>query len=248
VPLTQADVLGRLAHVIKHPERATAFRGIYSGDVWGGGSGPGSNFASTAEARCTMEALYEVRALRSVWDVCGDFQWMRAWLERHPAVRYEGADVVPELTARLQKRFGRLGVADGLRPRASWNFVATDIVCGEGGVLPGPRGFDVVVLREVLQHQTPGEMLEALRCVSSSGARWLLATNFPGWQLVRGEHSWRLRNRNLDAAAGLERLDDWRWHAYDLTDPPYSLPPPLWAFPDDGKVLGLWRLPLEHLR
>eukprot|EP00928_Gymnodinium_smaydae_P091463 TRINITY_DN75173_c0_g1_i1.p1 TRINITY_DN75173_c0_g1~~TRINITY_DN75173_c0_g1_i1.p1 ORF type:complete len:379 (+),score=56.90 TRINITY_DN75173_c0_g1_i1:25-1161(+) len=232
-----------LASDVKHVNRTTAFRAIYSGDVWGGGPGPGSSFRNTIGARCALNALSAALSFRSLWDVSGDFQWMKAWLERHPEVRYEGADVVPELAGRLASRYSRKQKAG----REAWTFVTADIVCGEGG-LSQAAGFDVILLREVLQHLTPEEILQALQCVSKSGAKWLLVTNFDGLRLRKGERVWKLRSKNLALESGVDALDKWRWHAYDLTQEPYSLPQPFKSFPDDGKVLNLYKLPLSFSR
>ena len=40
-----------------------------------------------------------------------------------------------------------------------------------------------VVLREVLQHNSPKEILQILKCVSGSGAKWLMTSNFKDFQI-----------------------------------------------------------------
>eukprot|EP00927_Polykrikos_kofoidii_P071552 TRINITY_DN67812_c0_g1_i1.p1 TRINITY_DN67812_c0_g1~~TRINITY_DN67812_c0_g1_i1.p1 ORF type:complete len:370 (-),score=59.19 TRINITY_DN67812_c0_g1_i1:14-1123(-) len=235
----------KYSDLVKSDDREVAFRTIYAANVWSGGSGPGSDLRNTAGARCALQALRvalpQDLKLQSLWDISGDFRWMRAWLEKHQDVRYRGADVVPEIAARLQRRYGRVG-SEG---RAARSFITADLVCGEGNTLTGVDGFQVIFVREVFQHLTPLEIFQALRCVSTSGAKWLVATNFPAWRIVQGEYSWNLSTRNRGVDEGVAAFDKWRWHAYDLTEPPYSLPKPIWEFADNGKVLGLWSLPLS---
>lgn len=231
----------------KSADRASAFEYIYAQNVWNGGSGPGSRIDGTKEVRCTLSELRAVYAMRSLFDIVGDFRWMRIWLARNPDVAYQGGDIVPQLAAAHQKKHGR-SAAEG---RGAWRFTHTDIVCSKKTPLRFP-GTDVVLLREVLQHNIPADILQALRCVSSSGARWLLATNFPGWEVrlfgppYNATHPRiiKLRSKNLAEDATSEDLDQWRWHAHDLTKPPYNLPQPERYFADEAKFLGLWRLPL----
>lgn len=209
--------------------RREAFEFIYAKDLWTGGSGPGSSPAAASQVRCALDALHaSLRVqMRSLFDVVGDFQWMHIWLNENSDVAYLGIDIVPALVEHHTRQYSGVG-------KLPWHFSQTDLVtCRRGD---GQRlmlaGVDIVLLRDVLQHNAPAEIVRMLACVSASGARWLLATDFPGWR----------ENLGLDTAA--VELNKWRWHAYDLTQPPYGLPAPVLNFPDMKRVLGLWPLPL----
>jgi hypothetical protein len=91
---------------------------------------------------------------------CGDFHWLR--LAELPIRSYIGVDVVPELVADLESRYGGSGR----------EFIARDITCDEL-----PRA-DLVMCREVLMHFPDEDVKRALANFRRTGARWLLATTF----------------------------------------------------------------------
>jgi hypothetical protein len=87
--------------------RQAVFSEIYRGHFWGGGmnpSGGGSSLASTRAIRAALPHLVSELGVSSVLDVaCGTFVW-QSHLEL--PVEMIGGDIVPEIVARLQDRFG----------------------------------------------------------------------------------------------------------------------------------------------
>lgn len=126
-------------------------------------SGRGSALAATATIRAALPQLFAELGVRSLLDAgCGDFYWFRT-LEV-PLERYVGVEVVPELAAQNQARFG-----DAVR-----SFVALDILRD-----PLPA-VDLILCRDCLVHLKNHQVHQALRNFRKSGARYLLATTFTG--------------------------------------------------------------------
>ena len=178
-------------------------------------SGPGSCLAQTAAIRRRLPGLlaeYEVRTLLDAG--CGDFHWLGH--TDLTGIDYIGVDVVAELIAANRSR----------RAGANRTWLNLDIAAD-----PLPDA-DLILCRDCLVMLSFADALRALANFRRSGARYLLATTFPG------------RSANTDASTG-------QWRPLDLQQPPFGLPPPL-ALVNEGcteaggryadKSLALWRL------
>jgi len=156
--------------------------------------------------------------------------WMPIVLRAFPHVRYIGTDIVSDLVEEHSVRFWK---------ETNWEFRVADAV----EMTPPP--VDLVFSRDTIQHLTMAEGTALLKRVSSSGAKFLLAT------IDLQEQA----NEDFVAEAELE-LGLAR--SYDLRLAPFNLPDPIrmyaeWQFlsPEGYKVyegwrgvyLGLWPLP-----
>jgi hypothetical protein len=192
------------------------FTTIYHDNGWQNAesrSGPGSTVARTTSLRTALLALFEELGVRSLLDApCGDFNWMKEMpLE---GVEYIGVDVVVELIARNRRHYGRGGR----------RFLVADLTADS---LPTT---DLILCRDGLVHLPDADALRALDCFRQSGARYLLATTFPG------------QPASSDIAIG-------QWRPMNLEKAPFNLPPPLRLLSDGcpapgytDKALGLWEL------
>lgn len=187
------------------------FDRIYRDNLWNGvesRSGPGSGDAATAKVRDQVVALVEELGIASVLDFgCGDSYWTP------DLPGYVGYDPTAEAIQRARTNHPERRYTTR-RPK-------------------GP--FDLVILRDVLQHLPLKIGLEKLTQAKASG-RYLLASTYVG-------------SVNLDIEAG---------DAYspDLTQSPFSMPwPDRLIFDgyhyhhhdtdrvrDPSKHLGLWVL------
>jgi SAM-dependent methyltransferase len=139
--------------------RQLVFQQVYSRGEWGGDgssdfySGEGSRGEAAAVYIDRMGAIlgdYQHERGRPIVIVdlgCGDFEVGRALLAGLPEARYVGCDIVPELIARNNERFGSDRVS----------FRQVDIV-----VDPLPEG-DVCLVRQVLQHLSNDEIGRFIR-------------------------------------------------------------------------------------
>ena len=187
------------------------FTRIYDDNFWQSSatrSGPGSTWQATVALRDTLRAALNTLKVNVLVDAgCGDLVW-NADLTLDLDL-YLGFDIVPELIRQNRILYGQ---------RKNHFFNVADICCD---LLPGG---DAILCRNILTHLPNPAVQQALRQFQRSGARYLLATTFPG-------------RPNREIATG-------EWRPVDLTAPPFSLPPPRLLLPDgeQGSRIGVWKL------
>jgi SAM-dependent methyltransferase len=154
----------RIRQELKRRRMRAIFTRVYRQNKWGdreSRSGSGSNLRQTETLRRELPALLRQLGVRSMLDIpCGDFAWMRE--VDLTGVRYIGADIVRELVAANQARYG-----DARR-----SFHCLDIT---RDTLPQ---VDLVFCRDGLVHLPNKDILRALANIRKSGARYLATTVF----------------------------------------------------------------------
>lgn len=194
------------------------FGEIYSGNRWGNAesvSGAGSTLAYTQFLLPQLERLFADRDIRKVLDIpCGDFHWLQHldWSQRE----YVGGDIVEELIARNQAKFGE-----------RHTFATIDLIHDSL-----PEG-DLLLVRDCFVHLSEREILAALQNIRQSGITYLLTTHFPkltiNFNIQTGD--WRPLNLCLPP--------------YSLPQPLESLTEychPGYEHENRGKCLGLWKV------
>jgi hypothetical protein len=176
-------------------------------------SGCGSTLSATETIRRELPALVARAGIRSILDIpCGDHHWLQ-----HVALsveRYLGADIVPELVASTQAKFGN----------DHKTFVSLDLVRD-----PLPT-VDLILCRDCLVHFSIADIFCALDHIVASRSKYLLTTDFPAAEHnpdIRTGH-WRrlsLRQPPFCFPEPLQVIDE---------NPPIDQPP--------GKTLSLWRV------
>lgn len=146
----------------KPPGVKQVFTDIYRNNSWADPesvSGRGSTLERTVVIRRELPALLAELGIGSLLDApCGDFNWMqRVDLGR---VEYTGADVVPQLVAQNNLRYGGAGR----------RFVVRDIT---KDALPQA---DLVLCRDCFIHLSFKHTRAAVSNFKRSGAAYLLAT------------------------------------------------------------------------
>jgi hypothetical protein len=205
--------------------REEHFTGFWRDNVWGDSesrSGSGSRPETASGLGTELSAVLRELGVTSLLDApCGDFTWM----QHVPldGIRYIGGDIVGAMVAELQEKYGG--------PMRS--FCRLDLI-----VEPLPA-VDAVLVRDLFLHLPNASILRAMRNVSRSDARYLLASTYPQ------------TGRNDDVEMGSHRFPD-------LTLAPFSLPTPLRQLADPSperpdKALGVWtldavRVPLDGAR
>ena len=198
---------------------AARFERIAQTDLWGAAtsvSGLGSEVAATAALREALPGLLKRRGVRSLLDApCGDAGWISDCLQD---LDYTGVDIVSSLITANALRAARGEIAG--------RFLTADIT---RDALPGA---DLVLCRDCLVHLSFENIHRAVARFRASGARWLLTTTFPEWEV------------NSDC-------EDGDWRALNLQHAPFGWPAPAELINercDEGnggwrdKSLGLWRL------
>lgn len=173
------------------------FTAIFHDNAWGSAesvSGPGSTRERTAALVEDLRALLRQLGVRTLLDApCGDFHWMG---EAADAVEsYIGVDVVGELVAENQRRFGN----DRRR------FLHLDLVRD-----PLPPA-DLILCRDCLVHFSFADVDRALAGFRASGAGYLLTTTFAG------------ERKNVDVPTGAWRPINLELAPFHLPKPLLSL-------------------------
>lgn len=146
----------------QRPPLEKVFSDIYRRNLWNDPesvSGRGSTVTRAARLMSRLPALLEELGAKTLLDApCGDFNWMR-----HVdlgAVRYIGADIVPDLIVRNRRLYGGDGRA----------FLVLDITKSRL-----PRA-DVILCRDCLIHLSFARIRAAVANFKRSGATHLACT------------------------------------------------------------------------
>jgi hypothetical protein len=194
------------------------FARIFTTNLWSSESrsGLGSELQATAGVREQLPRLLEALDAGSLLDLpCGDFGWLSAVALD---LDYTGGDIVADLIASNQERFGGAG--------SRRRFVRLDLTAD-----PLPRA-DVVLCRDCLVHLSFDHIRLAFENLRRSGSTWLLTTTFL-------DH-----HENTDIESGDWRILNLTSPPFNLPTPEGVLVEGCvecdGAYAD--KALGLWRI------
>jgi hypothetical protein len=191
------------------------FAEIARSNYWGSEesiSGPGSTLEVTESLRRGLEVHLPALGIKTLVDApCGDLNWIRHLQYRFE--RYIGIDLVPEIIEKLRK----LALP---RHHFQTGNIVTDIL---------PTA-DAILCRDCLVHLPFEAAKSAMRLMSRSGCRYIMATTFPHLEA------------NADILLG-------QWRMLNLQAAPFNLPPPMILIHDgdhhlppyDDKSLGIWK-------
>ncbi|MCA1990538.1 MAG: hypothetical protein LDL41_00605 [Coleofasciculus sp. S288] len=158
------------------------FRHIYETNHWRGTdsvSGEGASRNQVQQLEVELPTLLEALQVDVLLDVpCGDFSWMQ--FVNLPVSLYIGADMITELIAENQKRYGS----------QHRKFITLDLT-----VEPLPTA-KVLLCRDCLVHFSFADIYRTLDNIKRSGIAYLLTTTFPDCEenedITTGD--WRLLN------------------------------------------------------
>ena len=195
------------------------FDDIFHKRAWGGDSvsGVGSDMGRTEVVRAFLPGLIGRLGIKSILDVpCGDFHWMQH-VDLHGA-HYIGGDIVRELIAEDQKRFGS----------ANREFRDLDLTKD-----PLPSA-DLLLVRDCFIHLSFADIAAALKNIRASGCKYLLTTTFPQkrrhWDIVTGGFRWvNLQLAPFNLPAPMEIM---------LEEPDHKIDDDKYA----DRSLGLWQV------
>jgi hypothetical protein len=167
-------------------DKQTIFSHHYKTNFWGdqeSRSGPGSTLAYTENLRQELPTLLDELGVKVFLDApCGDFNWMKE--VEMPGTRYIGCDIVPEMIAELNIKYGR----------EFREFNILDIVSG-----PIPHA-DLWLCRDVLFHLSNDDVLQTLQNFVNSNIPWILTSTHPDGENKRDIQSGGFRLLNLESA------------------------------------------------
>jgi len=183
------------------------FDKIYGEQLWSA-DGRGSGRGSTKEnAQNTVKALghvlHKYKITRLLDAPCGALEWTEDFLnltrEEIPDFNYCGVDVVESVVAENESRMG-----------SDWcKFVAVDLA-----VDSPPNGYDLILCRDALQHNSYQQIAGILKGFSETDTRYLLVTSFSRW----AERANWTGNQNRDIETGLFFPNNLKLAPFNFTD------------------------------
>ncbi|WPP53263.1 class I SAM-dependent methyltransferase [Catalinimonas niigatensis] len=220
--MSSRDQLYPYADGQQHQGKATKdiFQDIYQHNSWNiktydSVSGEGSNAVQTQTLRNELPLLLSALNIQTLLDIpCGDFHWMQQ--VNLGSIYYVGADIVSQIVENNEKLYTS-------EKRA---FVVADLTKDQ---LPKA---DLIFCRDCLVHLSFKDILSAMDNIKSSGATYLMTTQFPE------------ENFNKDIVTG-------GWRPLNLCLPPFNFPKPDQTLNEncsemDGafrdKSMALWRI------
>ena len=205
-------------------DRREFFETVYRENQWSSPdsrSGPGSELSATENLRRELPALLQRFAITSVLDApCGDFNWMQH-LDLG-GIQYVGGDIVSGIVQRNESQFGSSGR----------RFVQLDLA---SDMLPAT---DLIFCRDCLIHCSNGLVIQILRNIVQSRAKFLCTTHDVSY----------LRYARQDFQVGdLGYEISHRFRCINFTLPPFNFPPPIHVinepdFWEDCKTMALWSI------
>lgn len=199
-------------------------------------SGHKSDTRHTAAMRKKLSQILKdpTYAIKSVLDLgCGDFMWQALVPELVSGdITYTGVDIVAELqTANTARTSG----AD----RAHVSFITGDLLNADVqklvfGDSDTKKSYDLVIVRDVIQHIPLPDAKAILQAVDDSGSRYIFTTFHRGASFNNdagyggdSHHDVKLKPFNFDDAVAGTLVQE---HAFLV-------------FPENAKGMGLWTLP-----
>ena len=173
-----------LVHLCESPriEEQEAFSNIYANSVWGtwGGShtksGGGSTLGGAYDTMFNFEKYFAELNITSIADIpSGDLGWQFGVTAINTAEAYFGGDIAASVAADNAVRYkNHLNKVFHF-----WDLATCPIPQWRTTCDPTPRNFDIVNVRDVIQHMNIKESFEAIRLiVLQSEVTYLSVTSF----------------------------------------------------------------------
>jgi hypothetical protein len=217
---------------------ADQFTSIYRNAVWGTSpsshtrSGSGSNVQGAYETIVNLEPKFRELNVTSIADVpSGDCGWQFALTTINSAQAYFGGDITPHVAQQNAETY-----KDHLNKIfAFWDLVECPIPRWSTSCDATSRSFDVVIVRDVIQHMTIQNAMKAVKSiVEDSGARYLALTSYTS-DFCKDQCKTSITN-------------DGDWYANDVHCGPWNFPEPFFKFashlhfPEEGDFMELYRI------
>lgn len=146
-----------------NPKLQDTFNKIYTTNLWGTGSGVGSSPENVIPYVQFLATLIERYKIKSVLDLgCGDWHFSR--LLNWDGIQYLGVDVASSVIEKNRKEYQKGNI---------------QFMCGEVSDVPNLGTYDMVIMKDVLQHLSYATIFKILDFVKKN--KYLLITNDIAW-------------------------------------------------------------------
>jgi hypothetical protein len=231
-PDQRRESLLRVVETLQSAKRKKKFQGIFKNRSWGSSetvSGAGSEMRYTGNIRKLVGFVLENFPVKTMVDSpCGDcnWQWAIPGLEN---ITYLGVDIVDEIIKQNRVKYANM---------SHMRFETVDF-----SVEPFPVKPDVVMCRDMLQHNSFDAAFKAIMKIEDSGARFLL-TNWHHHPLQSSKDS---MDWNQDITPGGYYKIDVMIHPFNFSKPLMFICEGPNGVSSDGKCMGVFKLPVLGL-
>jgi hypothetical protein len=175
------------------------FTEIYDNNLWlseESASGTGSTMVATSEIREQLPKWFVKYKIETLLDYgCGDFNWMKEVVLKS-SVDYLGLDIVDDIINKNREKYKDIN-------HVHFDYSTPEIFYRELG-----KGYDAILVRDVLVHFSDADAFWFINKVKYSETKYLIATNFLG----------KGNNNNIKTG--------W-WRDISLMNSPFDFPAPL---------------------
>ncbi len=204
------------AKILNMPSVEERFTWIYEKNFWGSKesfSGTGSTLQYTENLRCKLPEIFKKFSIKSVFDApCGDFNWMKKFLQE-VNIRYIGGDIVAPLIDHHSTQYGKEGV----------EFIHIDLIKDN---FPSA---DLMICRDCIFHLSYEDTFSVLKGFLRSGIPYLLTSSHKNIDAFK----------NHDIKTGDFRFIDLFSAPYHFPyDPLFTIED--WLPPDIERYMCLW--------
>jgi 2-polyprenyl-3-methyl-5-hydroxy-6-metoxy-1,4-benzoquinol methylase len=174
------------------------FTDIYDKKKWGKGSGTGSKMSRNNQKYIdTLKRIINTYDIKSICDIgCGDWQFSQFIGYDNMDVSYLGIDCVKSVVDEIKQKY------------------QTDTIKFEHrviGELYIPKGYDLIVLKDVIQHWTDQDILKYLPDIIKHN-KYVFLTN--GYKFMRDPKKNEIKTRNIQ--------NQYRYHPVSIDKYPLS--------------------------
>jgi len=205
----------------KNESYTNSFNRIYDNEMWsaaGGGSGPGSELSAVLPMCVKLARFIDREDIRSVVDLsCGGMAWWPTTLAfAQTDVRFHGVDISSTAINRNKAT---------LRSFANFSFQVGDATTFT------PDACDLLVCRETINHLRRDDAETIVHRMQDLPSRYFALSHFDEAQENPDD------TRRARKTGSAYRYTDW-----NLSLPPFNLPPPLVEIEDlNGRVFAIYK-------
>ena len=158
----------------------SSFTNIYDKNIWGGGSGTGSNISRiTRKYIEDLQNLIQEYEIKKICDIgCGD--WAFSKLIDFQGSKYMGLDCVESVISSNIEKYKSEDIS---------------FECQEIGEEYIPKGYDLIIIKDVIQHWTDSQIMTYLEPIILNN-KYVYCVN--GYKFMRDPSKNSLEKRNID--------------------------------------------------
>ncbi len=173
------------------------FTNIYKKNIWGSGSGSGSNISKdTLKYINILEDIIKNNNIKSICDIgCGD--WNFSQFINYNNIEYLGIDCVNSVIKENIKKYKKINI------NFEHKIISDNYI---------PENYDLIIIKDVIQHWTDEDIIKYFPLILKNN-KYIFCTN--GYKFMRDKNKNNITKRDIN--------NKYRYHPVDINKYPLSL-------------------------